>query len=440
MTFVMPDRDLRGLTQSLWAATAEPAPDCPPLDGDAKADVVVIGAGFAGLSTALHLAEMGTDVIVLEAMEPGFGASGRNGGQVISGIKDGLKERVLSRYGPERTERLYSFADNTASAVFDLIGRYAIACDSSQSGWIQGAHSAGAARDLERKARDRADAGDDVAYLDAAETARLTGTDWYKGAFLERKGGQLQPLSYARGLARAAMGQGVRLYTRSPVTALDRFGNRWRVTSPGGAVMAERVVMCTNGYTDTANLLPRITRSIIPVYSYQIATGPLSDNLRKSIFPEGHCLSDTRRLLAYCRFDADGRFLMGARGYIGGSLADGAFDLARLRLRELFPLLAGEVPQFFWNGRVAMTPDRLPRLMEPKPGLHVAMGWNGRGVAMTTAMGRVIADWLTGGSVDDLPIPLTPVRPVPFHGLRLIGTWVAAKWMGVADARERAAR
>lgn len=436
MTFAVPENDRRGLEQSLWLATAAQAPDCPPIEGEARADVLVVGGGFAGLSTALHLAERGVDVVLLEAMEPGFGASGRTGGQVINGLKDGLTG-LENRFGAARVERLYDFADRAADAVFDLIERYSIDCDASRGGWLQCAHSSEAARNLAAKAERRAAKGGDVAYLDEIETRRLTGSEWYRGAFLDRRGGQLQPLSYARGLARAAQGQGARLHGRSAVETLKRVDGRWAARTGGGTVTADRVVLCTNGYSDLADLVPGVTRSVVPFFSYQIATKPLSDNLRRSILPEGHCVSDTRRLLGYCRFDAHGHFLMGARGYIGGQLVDDAFDLARTRIRQLYPQLVDEPLVHFWNGRVAMTPDYFPRLMAPAPGLHAAVGWNGRGVAMTSAMGKVVADWVCGAEEDSLPMPVSPVRPIPFHGLRLVGAWAMAKIMDYRDRRER---
>lgn len=437
MTIQIPELDRRGLSQSLWAATAGPSVEYPSLRETRNADVVVVGGGFAGLSSALHLAERGVDIVLLEAVEPGFGASGRNGGQVISGLKDGLQPALRTRFGDEVTDRLYDFADQTSKAVFDSIERHGIDCDASREGWIQGAHSVGAAARLRAKAEDRARRGHDVDYLEPTETERLTGTSWYKGAFLDRRGGQLQPLRYAKGLAMAAKQAGCAIYANSPVTSVERNGRQWRVATPEGAVTADRVLMCTNGYSALANPVEAITRSVVPFFSYQIATAPLSDNLRQSILPEGHCVSDTRRLLAYYRFDAEGRFLMGARGRIDGGLSDDAFSLARQRLEQLFPNLVDQPLEHFWNGRVAVTTDHFPRITEHAPGLHSAIGWNGRGVAITSAMGPVLADWLCGKPANELPMPVTPLRGIPFHGFRFFGAWAMARWMDWQDRRER---
>jgi len=433
----IPELDDKGLRQSLWAATAEPAPDCPPLVEDIKTDVLIVGGGFAGLSAALHLAEKGTDVTVLEAVEPGWGASGRNGGQVISGLKDDLSG-LDKQFSPEQIDRMKIFAGTTADMPFDLIERHGISCDAVRAGWIQGAHGPAAADQMRLKAERLASNGGDVAYLDAEDVARLTGSTWYHGAFLDKRGGTLQPLSYARGLARAAMTAGAKIYGNSLVSSLVREEGYWCAKTEAGSVCrAGKVLLCTNGYSDLADLVPEITRSVVPFYSYQLATEPLSDNLRKSILPEGHGASETRRVLSYFRLDAEGRFLMGARGAIDGSLRDNAFDLARERLAQLFPLLKDEPLSYFWNGRVAITTDHLPRLFEPAPGLHAALGWNGRGVAMTSAMGPVLADWLTGKSGKDLPIPVTTVRPIPFHGLRLVAAQAIVGWKNFQDNWER---
>ncbi len=433
----IPDLDDKGLRQSLWAATAEPAPDCPPLAGERKADVLVVGAGFAGLSAALHLAEKGVDVVVLEAVEPGWGASGRNGGQVISGLKDDLSG-LEKQFRPDQIERMKAFARTTGDVPFKLIEKHGIACDAVRAGWIQGAHGPAAADQMRRKAETQAAAGGDVAFLDADDVQRLTGTRWYHGAFLDRRGGTLQPLSYARGLARAAISAGVELHGYSPVVSLDRQDGVWLAkTESGASCRAEKVLLCTNGYSDLANLVPQITQSVVPFYSYQCATAPLSDNLRKSILTEGHGVSETRRVLSYFRLDSEGRFLMGARGAIDGSLENSAFNLARERLAQLFPVLRDEPLEYFWNGRVAVTTDHLPRFVEPTPGLHAALGWNGRGVAMTSAMGPVIADWLTGKPGDELPVPVTRVRPIPFHGMRLVAARMIVGWKDFQDKRER---
>ncbi len=437
MTDYISTLDRQGLAQSLWAATAVAAPDCPPLEGHVSTDIAVIGAGFAGLSTALHLAEKGVSVTVLEAAEPGFGASGRNGGQVINGLKDGLD--LVGKFGAAKAEQMQAFAARTADTVFDLVQRHGIDCDAGRGGWIQAAHSNRNAQDLLRKVEERAAQGANVTYLNGEETAEATGCDWYRGAFLDRECGTLQPLSYARGLAVAAQKAGATVHGQSPVLSLARVDGKWRVETPGGSVTADKIVLCTNGYSSLTDAAKSVERVVLPFFSYQIATAPLSDNLLKTLPAQGLGVSETRRVLSYSRIDAQGRFLMGARGRMDGELDESGFSFARRRLQELFPRLASQAIEFGWNGRVAITLDHLPRLVEPAPGLHAALGWNGRGVAMTSAMGPVMADWLTGTRAEELPMPVTKAKPIPFHSLRVPASRAMAYWYKLQDERERAA-
>jgi glycine/D-amino acid oxidase-like deaminating enzyme len=300
------------LSPSLWAATAAPASPTPPLEESTSADVCIVGGGFAGLSTALHLAERGIRAVVLEARETGWGASGRNGGQVIPGLKFDPDE-ILSMFGAERGERLIEFAGGTADIVFDLITKHRMDVPQTRNGWIQGAHMAANVELVRSRAEQWSRRGAPVQFLDKSATDHLLGTERYRGGWLDRRGGAIQPLSYARGLAKAALGAGARIHGETPATRLVRAGARWSVeTGRGATVTADRVVICTNGYT--GELWPQLRQTAVAINSYQVATEPLSDNLQRSILPEGQVLSDTRKLLLYFRLDHEGRLLMGGRG------------------------------------------------------------------------------------------------------------------------------
>jgi len=403
------------LAPSLWAATAPSAAATPALESSARADVCVIGAGYAGLSTALALAERGIKTIVLEAREPGWGGSGRNGGQVIPGLKYDPDE-LEAMFGPERGPRLVDFAARAADAVFDLIARHRMDVPHARSGWIQGAHSAAGVELVKRRAGEWARRGADVAFLDKAETDRHLGTTQYLASWIDRRGGAVQPLAYARGLVRAALAAGAAIHGESPAVRLDRRGGNWIVTTRGGAsVTADKVVMCTNAYG--GDLWPRLKQTVIAPNSYQIATAPLSDNVRKSILPFGQVSSDARRLLVYFRLDDRGRLLVGGRGPLREPQS--AADWAHLDalLPRLFPQVQGAPIAFRWCGRVAITRDFLPHLHAPAPGLLIDIGCMGRGIALQTAIGQAIAAYVATGNEDALPLPLTPVRPLPFYGL-----------------------
>lgn len=419
------------LSPSLWAATAPPADPYPALQGARRADVCVIGAGYAGLSTALHLAERGVDTVVLEAREPGWGGSGRNGGQVIPGLKfdpDELEELV----GPQAGARLVDFASKTADSVFDLISRHEMDVPHVRNGWIQGAHTAATIETVRARAEQWARRGAPVEVLDRDDTERHIGSRQYQGGWLDRRGGAVQPLAYARGLAKAAAKAGVRIHGDSPVTRLAREGGRWRVAVSGGAtVEAERVVLCTGGYT--GDLIPKLRQTVIAPNSFQIATKPLSDNLRKSILPFGQVSSDTRKLLLYFRQDHEGRFILGGRGpFREPTSADDWGHLERV-VGKMFPQLKGVPIEFRWCGRVALTRDFLPHLHEPEPGLLIDIGCMGRGVGLQTAMGVAMARYVAGGDRAELPFPISPIKPLPFHVFNQAYVSAIIAWYRLTD-------
>jgi len=421
------------LHNSLWAATAAPAADTPALAGQRRADAVVVGAGFTGLSAALHLAEAGADVAVLEAGEPGWGASGRTGGQVIAGLKYDPDE-LVAKFGTERGERMTRFAGAAAGLVFELIERHGIECHATRSGWIQGVHARRRMDLAERRVEQWARRGADVELIDAGRMVDLTGTARYAGGWIDRRGGMLQPLSYSRGLARAAIGARAAIHGRSPAIALTREGQAWRVETPGGVVTADQVLLATNAYTDT--LWPGLRQSVIPVFSYQVATRPLADNLRQDILAGGMPVSDTRRLLNYFRLDHTGRLVVGGRGRARQTEDPAFYRNIVDGLNWLFPRLGPIELDHYWGGQVALTLDHLPHICELAPGLHAMIGYNGRGVAMATACGKMMAERMRGGPLADLPLPSAPLKPIPFHGLRAPALAAAIAWNKILDKWE----
>lgn len=429
----MPQEEFFPLTPSLWAATAAPAPDTAPLDSDAQADVVIVGAGYCGLSTALHLAERGVRVVVLEARDVGFGGSGRNGGQVIPGLKHDPSE-LIAMFGAEKGQRLVDFAGSTADAVFDLIDKHRMDVPHVRRGWIQGSHTTDALKLAERRARDWGAQGVATQLLDRAETARLLGTDKYFGGWVDPRGGGVQPLSYARGLARAAIAAGVVIHTASPVTQLAQAGGKWHVTTKQGAkVLAERVVLATNGYTD--DLWPQLRKSIINANSFQVATEPLAEPVRRSILPEGHVTSDARNLLLYYRIDHTGRLIMGGRGSFREPDPSQPGNWSHLEnvVGKLFPQAAGVPIAYRWCGHVAITRDYMPHLHEPAPGLLIDIGCQGRGVGLQTRMGQALAEYIATGNQQALPVAPSSIKPFPLYGLRRLYVSAVIGWYRMTD-------
>ena len=421
------------LEPSLWAATAPPAPPTPPLEGPVETDVCVVGAGYAGLSTALHLAERGVRVVVLEAKEPGWGGSGRNGGQVIPGLKFDPDE-IEEMFGPERGAKLVDFAGRTADAVFDLIARHKMDVPHAREGWIQGAHSRETAGLVEARAAQWAKRGAPAEFLDKEATAEAIGNDQYLCSWIDRRGGAVQPLSYARGLAKAALDAGAAIHGDTPATRLVRADGKWQVeTRWGHTVTADRVVVATNGYT--GDLWPNLRQTIIATNSFQIATEPLPESARRSILPGGQVSSDARRLLFYFRFDHTGRFVLGGRGPFGEPKGPQSWEHLRLMMGRLFPQLELAEIDYRWCGRVALTRDFLPHLHEPEPGLLIDIGCMGRGVGLQTAMGKAMAAYIVTGDQRDLPLPPVRIKPLPFHPLSKAYLAIAIAWYRFLDRR-----
>ncbi|MBT6273179.1 MAG: FAD-binding oxidoreductase [Chromatiales bacterium] len=404
-------------SDSLWSESAIAPVATPPLAGNAETDVAVVGAGFTGLSTALHLAEQGRNVTVLEAQEPGFGCSGRNGGQVNPGSTRMPPQEVLDKLGPDWGERFLQFGDRSCDLVFELIDRYGIECEAVRPGYVQGGYGAKGDRANARWAEQWQARGVAVQPLDREALHALIGTRGYDGGLLDPRGGSVQPLSYARGLAKACVDQGVNVHGSSHVTAINRDGAGWKVGSANGSVNARYVVLATNGYTD--DLWPGLRQTVVPVTSFIAATEPLSHNVAASVVPGRHAVSETARVIVYYRRDATGRFVIGGHGNLFNSQERGDKQHVHNAALKLFPQLEGVAWEFSWGGWPAMTKDHFPRLFELDDGVYAGLGYNGRGVASATLMGQQLATVIQG-SEDPLIRP-QPLERFAFHGMRQAG-------------------
>jgi glycine/D-amino acid oxidase-like deaminating enzyme len=398
------------LPRSLYAETARQAPATPPLDGDRTASIAIVGAGYTGLSTALHLAEQGVDVVVLEAHEPGWGASGRNGGQVNPGLKHD-PDQVEADFGPELGARMVALSGNAPNVVFDLIRRHQIACEPLQSGTLRTAFQRSSLKTIQRTAEQWSSRSDMVSFLGRDSIAGLTGTDRYHGAVLDRRGGQLNPLGYARGLAAAAINAGVAVHGETRVSRIGKDGGRWRLKTSTGTVTADKIVLATNGYTD--HLWPRLRRSIVPVYSAIVASEPVPDD----VLPTRSSLYEMGDITVYYRKDRDGRVLMGGRSVQREVSRPEELRYLIDYANRLWPASRDVRWTHGWSGQLAITADHYPHIHEPDESVLVCLGYNGRGVAMSTAMGPELARRAIGGSEAEIAMPITGMREIPFHGL-----------------------
>jgi glycine/D-amino acid oxidase-like deaminating enzyme len=418
------------LADSLWSATANQSQTRTALNGIAEADAVVIGGGFTGLSAALHLAEAGQDVILLEAETPGWGASGRNGGQVNPGLKANPSE-IEARFGEDLGRRMVALSGGAGALVFDLIRKHAINCDAHNCGWVRSATNAKTMAGLQHIGREWRTRGHDVDDVTPTDMESMLGYDGYVGGIIDRRGGNIHPLNFALGLAAAAEKAGARIYGDSYVTAVNATPDSVTVTTAQGQVTAKRVMICTNAYT--GDLMQPLAKTVVPVTSVQVATAPLSQNVAKSILPMGHSPTDTRRLIFYFRKDAAGRFIMGGRGAMG----DAGILKRQAGLRDaakaLYPQISEPEWTHAWGGNVAMTSDHAPGLHPIAQNVVAALGYNGRGVGMATAMGTVLAKWAQGVPADQLDFPISDAKPIPFHRFRYIGVGATIAAFRVLD-------
>ena len=400
---------------TLWHATAAPAALLPQALGDITTDLLIIGGGFAGLSTALHAAEAGLKVVLLEANQIASGATGRNAGFVVPNFAKVDPEAIRAALGKAKGSQLVQMAATSADLVFDLIKRHAIACDAQRSGWIQPSHSPNALARAKDRVRQWSAMGRPVEFLTAAAVQNLTGAKGWLGGWIDHSGGVLNPVAYARGLAQAAEKAGAHLFESSRVTALTATPNGWQARTASAIIHARRVVNVTNAYAD--NLIPGLAHSYFPLKVFQIATEPLPQSVRARLLPGGQCVSDSRRNLFTFRFDAANRLITGGMHILGlGADARVPKSIHRrmaqmLNLHDLPPL------QYAWSGLAAVMPSFLPRLITPAPNLIAGIACNGRGIAMTTAMGRELAQWAAGTPPESLAIPTTPPAPIPLHAL-----------------------
>ena len=403
---------------SIWETVSPPRPPSAVLKGQIETDVVVVGGGFTGLSAALHLAQAGHAVCLIEGRTIGWGGSGRNNGQVIPVLSGSEPAAWQARFG-EAGERFAGLVRDSAGYLFELAAREKIACEAEQTGWFQPAHSPDHVRLSAARCKSWQQRGADCKLLDRDETCVLLGSDQWYGGMLHPAGGHINPLMLARGLAAACERAGVQIYENSVVTGITPKAGKWQVSAHDGGVLGRAVVLATNAYSNelAAGLAVRVARSVVPVTSWQMSTTPLPPALQSEIVPGRQAVSDTRSDLQFFRYDARNQLISGAALMLAHNAGPRLAKLVGGRLKRAFPQL-GEVSfNHIWSGYVGVMPDHLPHFHQLGANYWAAIGYNGRGVALSVSAGRELARAINGTKENELALPLSPVRPVPAHAI-----------------------
>lgn len=417
--------------ESYYAATAGPPPVCDVLKGDRKAHVCIIGAGFTGLSAALYLAERGLDVVVLEANRVGWGASGRNGGQIGSGQRLGQLE-LNGMLGEERAAELWRLAEDAKVHLRGLVAQHRIACD-LKVGHIRTELSE---KGMEHAIEEAEHLRDVLGYgkltvLDRTAVAEHTGSALYAGGVLDMGAGHLHPLSFARGIGRAAQEAGAKIYEKSRVHSVSE-DRPHVVKTEKGTVTAERVFFALNGYH--GGLEPRGARRVMPINNFIVATEPLDRKTYAEILPGDVAAADSKFVVNYWRKSADNRLLFGGGETYSYRYPGNIERLVRHNLAEVYPQLKDIRVDYSWGGTLGITRSRLPYFRAMAETRLVAGGFSGHGVALATLAGKLMAQYMVGRK--DGFKAFADLAPPPFPG----GQWArqpllvaAMSWYAMRD-------
>jgi gamma-glutamylputrescine oxidase len=420
---------------SLWASTAEPLRDFPVLSGEVQADVVIIGAGYTGLSAAHHIAKSGLNPIVLEANHPGWGASGRNGGVITAKFRQSFRG-IDASHGRAMAKRMYEIAHESVEMVEELVSEFGItAARLTRSGQVKAAHNQATLQAAIDEAswmkREMGDA--EVGILDAREVRDETGSQAFVGGVLNPGSGGIHPLNYLRGLASGVAGRSVAIYQQSPVLRLRRNTGGVVAETLAGAVRARQAIIATNSYSDITSATRHMQKTLVPFRSAIIATEKLSPNLAGHLMPSGRTYTETKRMMRWFRM-VDNRVVFGGRGAFGKQDSTAAFAALRKGMTGIFPELSDIPLEFCWSGLVGMTLDSMPHIGRLDDRTLFSMGYNGAGVAMSSLMGRYLAAFVRGETPDVGLLDASRLKAIPFYPLREPAVRMVAGWYQFLDA------
>ncbi len=423
--------DKKGRYPDSWyAATATPLAPFESLKGETTADICIVGGGFTGLSSALHLAQRGYSVVLLEAQRVGFGASGRNGGQVGEG--QNMDQPALEKkLGKSDARMLWDIAAQSVKLTVELANKHAPEAK-FRPGHVTAFYSQKAAEQGARKRDYLAQNYDhtETEFLDQSGMQDLIGNPAYAGGILDMTGGHMHPLNFALGLARAAVDAGVRIFEGTYVHNLEH-GAKVCVRSDRGRVMADYVVLATNGYSNS--LSKKTAARVMPINNYMVATEPLGE-CAKQILSRDVCVYDDKFVLNYYRLSRDGRLIFGGGESYGVKFPANIEAKVRKPLEALYPQLKGVKIDYAWGGTLGITTNRMPYFARVAPNILTAGGYSGHGVALATLAGEIMAQTIAGQSERFDVMARVPI--LPFPGGRMFSTPIltmAMTWFALRD-------
>lgn len=420
---------------NLWHATAPAAPDTRPLARDITTDVAIIGGGFTGLSAALHLAEKGVKATVIEAKMIGFGGSGRNVGLVNAGMWV-KPDDLIATLGLDAGNRLLGELGDGPAMVYALVEKHGISCEAVRNGTLHMAVGAEGVKDIRDREAQWKKRGAPVEVLSATRAGALSGAEGFSGALLDRRAGTIQPLAYARGLARAALAAGAEIYTDTPLVGAERKGETWVLKAGQNTVRAKQVILATNAYGGMFAQTPwqEHTRELTILPYFQFATNPLPETVASRILPERQGTWDTGLVMTSFRMDQQNRLIFGSIGRLD-AIAEGTHRAFAARsVRKLFPYIGDFRFEYWWDGRIGMTTNNLPAMHTLAPNVFSVSGYNGRGIAPGTVFGKALANHVTG-QASAIPLAETPVTPDTWRNVKSAFYHAGAQAKHLVDRR-----